>query len=190
MDEDRFALLLQGLFDLPWRFLLPRAPWPFEVRRETRIGWSWYPYVGDQDSFIVELARTEAMLIDLLREVESQHDLRPRRRVVLGFSQGGYCGAVVALRHPDLFEGLVVSGARVKTEILERDMRAAAARRFRVLLLHGLRDVAVLPEAGESSRQALAAAGIDVEMQTTDTGHALGRLQVAAIRRWLVATGD
>jgi phospholipase/carboxylesterase len=187
MDENRFALLLQPLFQLPCRFLIPRAPWPVDVRSEGRIGWSWYPYDGDQEHFLVELARTEAWLASLLARAEAEHGLRPRRRFLLGFSQGGYCGAVIALRHLDLFDGLVVAGARVKNEILATEMRAAAARRFPVLLLHGLRDAHVLPEAAERSRDALAAAAVPVELRTFDAGHSLGREHAAAIAAWLEA---
>jgi predicted esterase len=185
MDEDSFALLLQKLFTLPFRFLLPRAPWPVEVRRESRIGASWYAYDGDQARFQAELAKTEAMLLALLRDVETQQNLRPRSRIVLGFSQGGYCGGVLALRHSDLFQGLVVSGARIKTEILTAEIPVAAGRGFRVLLCHGWRDVSVLPEAAAASRAALVAGGVAVELQTFDSGHSLGRTQVAAIGAWL-----
>lgn len=185
MDEDQFALLLQKLLRLPYHFLLPRAPWPFDVRAERRTGWSWYAYDGDQERFRSELARTEALLLQVVHAAEAAHQLRPRRRVLLGFSQGGYCGAVIALRHPELFHGLVVSGARVKTEILAGEMQAAAARGFPVLLCHGLRDVHVLHESAEACRDALAAAGLDVQLATFDAGHSIGRAQVDAIAAWL-----
>ena len=185
MDEDRFAVVLQKLLPLPYRFLLPRAPWPFEVRAEQRIGWSWYAYDGNQERFRAELARTEQMLLHVLRDAEAAHGLRPRRRVLVGFSQGGYCGAVIALRHPELFHGLVVSGARVKTEMLGGEIQQAGRDRFPVLLCHGLRDVHVLHEAAESSRDVLAAAGLAVQLETFDAGHSIGRAQVAAIAAWL-----
>src|SRR5258706_5164478 len=53
MDEDSFALLLQKLFVLPCRFLLPRGPYPVEVRgEERRIGAAWYAYDGNQEKFV------------------------------------------------------------------------------------------------------------------------------------------
>jgi phospholipase/carboxylesterase len=185
MNEDIFAILAQKLFVLPCHFLLPRAPWPFEHGRERRIGWSWYPYDGDQARFLRDLAHTEAMLLDLLADVEARHTLRPRCRIVLGFSQGGYCGGVLALRHPELFGGLVVSGARVKTEVLAAEIPVAAARDFRVLLCHGRRDPYVPLEAAESSHAALAAGGVAVELHEFDAGHSLGRSQVASIATWI-----
>jgi predicted esterase len=80
---------------------------------------------------------------------------------------------------------MIVSGARVKTEILGDEMRAAAAAGFRVLLCHGERDPAVPREAAAGSRDALAAAGVDVELRTFDAGHSIGRQQVDAAGAWL-----
>lgn len=185
MDEDSFALLLQGLHDRPWRFLTPRGPYPVEVRREGRIGASWYAYDGNQERFRAELHRTEAIVLGLLRDVEAREGLRPRARVLAGFSQGGYCGSWIAVRNPDLFSGLIVSGARVKTEILHDEIRAAAAAGFRALLLHGRRDNSVLPEAAERGRADLEAGGVATELRSFDAGHSLGREQVAAMAEWL-----
>jgi len=185
MVEDSFALLLQRLFVLPARFLLPRGPWPVDIRSEARIGASWYPYDGDPERFRRELERTEALLLGLLRDVERRHGLRPRRRFLLGFSQGGYCGAVVALRHPEIFAGMIIVAARVKNEILTAEIEAAGRNHFEALLCHGRRDATVLPEAAEASRDALVAGGVGAELQLFDTGHGLGRPVVQAIGDWL-----
>jgi len=185
MDEDFFAALLEGLFALRARFLTPRAPHPVEVRREQRIGASWYAYDGDQERFREELGRTETFVLGLLDAAEHEHGLRPRARVLLGFSQGGYCGSYIALRHPERFGGLVVSGARVKTEFLANELRVAASRGFSVLLCHGERDASVAPEAAERGRAELAAAGVGVELRSFDAGHSVGRAQVRVIGAWL-----
>jgi predicted esterase len=185
MDEDFFAVLLQKLFVLPRRFLIPRATRPANAGLGAANGGSWYDYDGNQDRFREELVRVEGELLRLVQEVEREHALAPRRRHVLGFSQGGYCGAWTALRHPDVFHGLIVSGARVKTEMLDAEMKAAGAAGFRVLLCHGSRDRSVAPDAATRSRDALAAAGVNVELATFDAGHSLGREQVAVISEWL-----
>jgi predicted esterase len=185
MDEDSFALLVQGLQRLPARLLLPRGPYPVEIRGEGRIGASWYAYDGDQDRFRRELERTEEIVLGLLAGVEASQGLRPRARVLLGFSQGGYCGAWVAVRNAGLFDGMIISGARVKTEMLGDAMRDAAARGFAALLLHGERDASVSPEAAARSRDALRDAGIDVEHRVLDSGHSLGRRQIEIIGEWM-----
>jgi predicted esterase len=185
MDEDSFAILLQSLFELPYRFLIPRGPLRVANRGVGDHASSWYRYDGDQDRFRQELLRTESLLLELLRRVEAERALAPRARVMLGFSQGGYCGSFAAVRNPDVFKGMIVSGARVKTEILEAEMRAAGPTGFRALLCHGERDPSVPPEAATGSRDALVAAGVDVELRTFDSGHAIGKRQVAVIGEWL-----
>jgi predicted esterase len=71
--------------------------------------------------------------------------------------------------------------------MLADELQGVAARRCRVLLLHGLRDVHVLPEAAQRSRDALAAAGLQVELHEFDAGHALGREQIEVVADWLRA---
>lgn len=186
MTEDLFARLLRGLGGAPFRVLTPRAP----SRAAGGRGASWYDYDGNPARFRAELERCEAQLLDFLRGVEREHGLTPRRRWLLGFSQGGYCGSWLALRHPDVFRGMAVVGARVKTEWLAAPMARAAAAGFAALLCHGRRDGAVPPAAAERSRAALAAAGVTTELRLFDAGHSLGRTQVAAIREWLLSRPD
>ena len=180
MTADSFAGVLHALLDVDAAFLLPTAPLPVE-----NAGTSWYAYDGNQERFAVELERVERQVLGVLASAESECNLSPRARVLLGFSQGGYCGAFVALRHPDTFAGMVISGARVKTEILEAPMREAAAHGFRVLLCHGERDRAVGIDAAHRSRDALLAAGVETTLRTFGGGHGIGPEQLRVIRRWL-----
>ena len=138
-----------------------------------------------EDSGKRELERTERLVLGLVDEVERELELEPRGRYLVGFSQGGYCGSWVAVRHPEVFDGMVVSGARVKTEFLGEAMEAAAAAGFRALLCHGSKDASVLPSAAERSRDGLAQAGVDVELRWFDAGHSLGRRQGEAIGDWV-----
>ena len=185
MDEDTFADLLSPLFTLPMRFLVPRGPYPVHAHGEGKVGASWYAYDGDQARFRAELLRAESLLLNLLSSVEHDQQLQPRKRFLLGFSQGGYCGAFVAVRHPEIFSGMIISGARVKWEFLQEEMRSAGALGFRALLCHGMRDPSVSVEAAERGSQELARAGVDVRLVKTDTGHSFGRSQTAEIRSWL-----
>jgi predicted esterase len=185
MDEDVFALLLQKLLDRPLRFLFPRAPYPVQGLPGRRNAGSWYDYDGNQERFRSELVRTERLILDVVRGVEAERRLAPASRFILGFSQGGYCGAWVAIRNAGFFARLIVAGARVKTEFLAGEMARAAEQDFRVLLCHGSRDVSVRPEAAERSRAALAAAGIPVECRLFEEGHSIGRRVVTAIGEWL-----
>lgn len=181
-----FAALLAPLFDLGVRVLTPRAPLVHPVRGTQHEGPSWYAYDGNQQRFCAELERSELLLGAFVEDTERQLQLRPRSRVLLGFSQGGYCGAYVAVRRSDVFSGMVISGARVKVEILGDEIRRAGERGFAALLCHGEHDASVDPAAARTSRDVLQALGVAVELRTFDSGHALGREQVRTIRAWLV----
>ncbi|HET9888801.1 MAG TPA: alpha/beta fold hydrolase [bacterium] len=188
MDEDVFARLLTPLLNMPISFLIPRGLYPMEIRGEGgegRIGASWYAYDGDQDRFRLELLRTESHLLALLASVEHGQRLKPRKRYLLGFSQGGYCGAFIALRHPEIFSGMIICGARVKWEFLHDEMKIAGALGFRALLCHGARDPAVSIDAAERSYHELTQNGVDTRLIKTDTGHSFGRTQTSEIRTWL-----
>lgn len=187
MNEDWFALLLQKLFSLPAHFLIPRAPIPVVGEKS---GGSWYHYDGDQDRFLQELRRLEAELLDFLSGAQRAHHFEPRARILFGFSQGGYAAGYIALQHPEIFGGLIVSGARVKTEAVVSGTDSAAsspsgAGRIKVLLCHGRRDRSVLPEAAERSHRELAEMGIEVTTETFGAGHVINRDQIAAIASWL-----
>lgn len=184
MDGDWFARLLGGLFDLPAIFLFPTAPQAV-VRPDGGSGWSWYDYDGDSARFVQELERLERHVLGFLRDIERTHGLRPCARILLGFSQGGYGGSFVALRHPEVFRGLAISGARIKHEALEVALPAAAANGFRVLACHGRRDPHVSGERARASLDALAAAGIATRWEEFDAGHSLGRAQVRVLRAWI-----
>ena len=183
MNEDYFAALLQSLFDLPWNIVTARAP--FAATEVKGRAYSWYEYDGNQERFRAELRRTDDLVQEFLVGVETELGVRPAKRFLLGFSQGGYCGSYVALKNPRLFDGMVISGARVKGEILQAPIVSAAATGFAALLCHGEKDKSVTRQAAESSLAALQGGGIDAQLQFFDSGHSVGRSQVAFIRQWL-----
>lgn len=205
MNETAFAAILQRLFSLPAHFLIPRATIPIGDEE----GASWYHYDGDQEHFVRELDRVERELLQFISEVERERGLEPSARILFGFSQGGYAAGWIALRRPEIFRGLIVSGARVKTESLDRvdtDPRGShstegtpispnvwespysnspGASGIKILLCHGRRDRLVLPEAAERGHRELAERGYSVTTQTFGGGHGIHREQLGAIATWL-----
>lgn len=185
MDEDLFSLLLQKLHVAAVRVLIPRGPFSGNLGLEVENPSSWYEYDGDQERFRRELERLEREIPALVADVEREQGLTPAARYVLGFSQGGYAGSWVALRRPDVFRGMLVTGARVKTEWLADEIAAAAGKGFAALICHGERDHSVKPEAARRSVDDLRRGGVDAELKLFDAGHSVGRAQVRAMAEWL-----
>ncbi len=185
MNADEFADLLAPLAELPIILFVPEGVHPFEIRAggRMRIGRAWYLYTGDEAGFVQSMSTSGRHLRTLVDRVIAEHRVDPERRVLLGFSQGGYFAGYLGIRNAARITGLVVMAARVKDEVLEKEL--ARVSDLRVLLVHGRKDRAVPFSAAKKSASALEAAGLDVELRAYDCGHHVTAEQVRDVKAWL-----
>jgi phospholipase/carboxylesterase len=185
MTAEEFARVFEPLRELPILFFVPEGVYPFEIRTggQMRIGRAWYLYTGDEEEFVHSMSRSGRHLRTLVDKVIAEYPVDPTRRVLLGFSQGGYFAGYLGIRDYRRITGLVVMGARVKVEVLERELKLV--RDLDVLLVHGRKDRAVPLSAATASLEALAAAGLSVDLKTYDCGHHITAEQVRDVRDWL-----
>lgn len=172
------AMLRERLEDgrsLPFARLYPDGPFPVEIREgeEWRIGYTWYHYNGDADALNRALAFGIDHLAHVVDGVADAHGLDRSRIVLFGYSQGGYLASFAALRQRERYRALVSASCRIKTEILEDDLRGA--RGYRVLVVHGERDrlTAITPQA--TAVEVLEQHGLDVQFLRHPRGHGLPR---------------
>jgi phospholipase/carboxylesterase len=185
MNADEFAGFLEPLHELPTLLFVPEGVYPYEIHtgEGIDIGRAWYLYTGDDEEFVDSMRASGRHLLTLIDRVESEHSVDPSRRVLLGFSQGGYFAGYMGVRAAARFKGLVVMGARVKDEVLTRELKRAED--LSVFLLHGRKDRAVPFEFAERSRKALEDAGLDVKLKAYESGHYVTPEQVRDVKRWL-----
>lgn len=169
------------------RFVFPHA----EVRPVTiNSGYSmraWY----DIRSLTPEGRDDEAGLTDTRARIEGYiarervAGIDSRRILLAGFSQGGAVALHVGLRHDEPLGGILALSCYLPL----RDRLAAEAisanRDTPILMCHGSDDVVVLPAFGEVSRDALLAAGHEVEWRLYSMGHNLSRPQIGDISAWI-----
>jgi predicted esterase len=186
MRPAKFAEWLRTLFDLPVHWAFPRGPYPFEIHAPNRrgIGFAWYLYTGDQDAFIENLHRVGRHLDAALAAAGRALAVDPGKRVILGFSQGGYLAGHYALRRTPQLAGLAVIGGRIKVESLAKDLDGAA--RIPILVLHGRGDTAVPSGAARASADRLLRLGFPVEFVEHGGGHEMSGEALATLREWLV----
>lgn len=188
MSAESFAMVLNGLFDERAAYFFPQGPYPYEIRKETRIriGYSWYLYDGHEPLFRSTLERTEAYLNDLVDAAAARAGADPARVFLLGFSMGAYTGYYVALKRPGRYAGIVAIGGRMKEEFVQEELADASAR-LPVLILHGEQDAAVPLERATLTRDTLVRHGFAVEMRTFPKGHEMRTVEIEAARDWLAA---
>jgi phospholipase/carboxylesterase len=184
-DEVRMEDRLSRLTSLRLAVLVPRAPYPFELRdgERIRIGHAWYQYDGDAARFVASMDEVREYVFPLIDRVARACGTDPRRSIMLGYSQGAYLAYYLALRHPDRFAGVVGIAGRPKDEVLESVL--PAARGARVLHLHGESDRVVSAAACRESVEALSAHGIVVDFRVVPGGHEISAAMVDAVAEWL-----
>ncbi len=160
MNAEEFAELLAPLTELPIILFVPEGVHPFEIRAggQMRIGRAWYLYTGDEAEFVQSMKASGRHLRTLVDRVIAEVQVDPDRRVLLGFSQGGYCAGYLGIQH---------------------------AARLAGLLVHGRKDRAVPFKAAKQSEAALQAAGLDVELRSYDCGHHVTAEQIRDVKAWL-----
>lgn len=185
MNAEEFSKILSPLRARTSILFVPEGVYPFEVRAagHLRIGRAWYLYKGDDEGFVRSMKKAGRHLRALIDRVMEEYPVNPERVALLGFSQGGYFAGYFGIRHAALFRGLAVMGARVKHEVLGREL--PRSKHLQVLLTHGRKDRAVPIRLAEQSRDVLLEAGIDVEFRSYDCGHHVTAEQLRDLRAWL-----
>jgi len=189
MTPEEFAQILEPLRSLPILLLVPEGVYPFEIRRGTHmeIGHAWYLYTGNDDEFVESMERSGRHLKALIKKTLAEYSVDTERIAVLGFSQGGYFAGYFGIRNAAYLAALVVIGARVKDEVLTRELPRAHG--LPVLMMHGRRDRAVPLRTVERSHLAVKEAiGETVELRTYSCGHSVTTEQLRDARAWLKVT--
>ncbi|NNF05962.1 MAG: hypothetical protein HKN21_04320 [Candidatus Eisenbacteria bacterium] len=173
------------LTSLPVHLVAPAGPFPFEKRRPDKIviGHAWYLYDGGEELFRRTVSDSAAWLREALLQAEATHDLKPRFRCLLGYSQGAYFGYTMALSNPDLFTHVIGAAGRVKESFLPEVRKGTPLAS--VLVLHGDEDAAVPPLSARNSKDALEGRGHPVTLETLPAGHRLTPAFDESATRWI-----
>lgn len=134
----------------------------------------------DEAGFAEARERIESYIA---REVEQ--GVAPSRIVLAGFSQGGAVALHVGLRHAAPLAGILALSCYLPLRARLQDELAEANRNVPILMCHGTGDPVVHMEFGVASRDAMRAAGLDVDWRTYPMEHSLCLPEVRDIAHWL-----
>jgi len=175
------------------RFVFPHAPMrPVTINGGMTMR-AWYDIVsldkdGPQDE---EGIRTSANQLLGLAAREHDRGVPYERMVFAGFSQGGAIALHAALRCRHRIAGLMALSTWLPLESTLQeevfDNPDAQARSLPVFLAHGSFDPMLPIHLGHTTRDALTAAGYNVEWHEYPMAHAVCGEEIADIRGWLLS---
>ncbi len=171
------------------RFVFPTAPSIPVTLNAGFVMPAWYD-IRDEDlanRHDESGLRASAAAVEKLVARERANGIDARRIVLAGFSQGGAVALHLGLRHLEPLAGIVaLSTYLVAGETLESE-RSDANLSIPILQCHGHFDPMVVFERGESTCQALRAAGYDVEWHAYPMQHEVCGEELQRIGAWLRA---
>lgn len=163
-----------------YRFILPNGPLPSQ-RAPWGTGYAWYE-LGRQQA--ATIARSRALVLDLITEIEGRYRVPRERIALLGFSQGAVLALDVALRSERPLAGVAaLSGYLYAPETLALALRGAQQRR--VLIVHGTYDDVISIDGARLARDVLEAAGLQPEYHELPVGHQISDEALTLVRAFL-----
>ena len=172
---------------LPVRFVFPHAP----VQAVTINGGArmraWYDVYAldgvrreDETGVRASQARVEALIAR-----EKARGVAARRIVLAGFSQGGAIALQAGLRHAERLAGIMALSTYLPLASSVAKEASAANRDVPIFMAHGVYDDLIPLARAAASRDALVAAGYQVEWHEYRMQHAVCAEEIADIARWL-----
>lgn len=139
----------------------------------------WYP-----DGCGVEERRRECSAVgDAVASLLDSPMFASRRRILVGFSQGGYLSYRLVREHPDAFDAAILMSPSFKGEETTDGTSIEGDTRF--LLLYGSEDHTIPLADQRTARRALGATGRLESHEYEGMGHAIADEEIADIRAFL-----
>jgi len=151
------------------------------------MGYSWYdidwfatPRFVDEDQAL----ESRELVAGFIPEACEELGADPSRVWLMGFSQGAFLSAGLALAHPGLVRGIVGHSGGLLPRLVPPRAPAGFAG-LPVLLQHGRLDEVVPVSMGHEARDRLAALGARVDYREYDIGHEISGESLEDLVRWL-----
>jgi len=184
-----FEKIISGIFQVEAFHLLIQGPYPIYDqegrKRVSEWGRAWYLYDGHQEQFIKSMEISSEFIQHIIdRHLEL---IKVSRICIFGYSMGGYLAGYFAMTRWKHVNELIVSGCRLKTEILNDDW--TYVRHMNILALHGLNDDKVKTDPQKVEIEKLQKHGVSATFKTINDSHKLSELFIDEAKRWLISVG-
>jgi phospholipase/carboxylesterase len=177
--DNHFADVIKQMPEPDFIFTSLQAPYWLPNSRES-FRWRIPEYGPERQEQSVKMS--EEYVANVIRTLKAQYN--PSHVYLMGHSQGGWMTFNTGLNFPKLFDGLIAFGGWVDT-VRIAPSQIKAAKKLKVLIVHGRNDKAVPFSWAESSRDRLKAGGLDVTFFDFDGGHEMPDAGVKKVFEWI-----
>ncbi len=179
-EQDLMGLvphLPPGLIVVSPRAPFSGAPWGYGP------GWAWYRFLGEDRPEPESFEESQRALGDFLRELPDHLPVEPGPLTLGGFSQGGTMSLAHALRNPGSVPGVLnFSGFLAAHPSVAATPETVEGTR--IFWGHGTQDPAIPFALALRGREALRAAGADLEARDYPIGHWIDPRELEDAVRW------
>jgi phospholipase/carboxylesterase len=156
----------------------------FEAFLEDPLGgFSWW-YMDSKDPVRPAILRARDRLCYAIERYVEIENIRPSKRVAMGFSQGSVLLSAALLTGKLSLEGLgILAGVA-----FEGEEPPVINGRPRILIAHGTQDEVLTVDRARAGAQRLRMLGLDVTYVEEEVGHKVGVQGTRALKEWLAET--
>ncbi|TVQ67959.1 MAG: hypothetical protein EA360_01180 [Balneolaceae bacterium] len=189
-NEKKFKKKCEPLFSFEAYHLFIQGPYPvFDPSLSKTVsnwGRAWYLYDGRRKQFIKSLELSSEFIQEIIDNLIKF--IQVEKMCVIGYSMGGYLAGYFALTRWKHVNQLIVSGARIKTEVMSEE-RWKNLSHMDVLALHGRDDETVSFENQRREIETLKSRGVRSEFRLLNQGHEFNTVVLDEIGSWMKSRG-
>lgn len=170
------------------KFILPHAPYrPVTLNNGYEMR-AWYDIFGLQPDSQQDEAGINHMqaAINNMIEAEITHGTPSHRILLAGFSQGGAMALHIATRFDHPLAGVLALSTYLPLKNQLKEKQHPANKHLPIWMAHGRHDSVITLATAQSSKQALEAAGYEVEWHEYEMPHSVCEEEINDIRDFLL----
>ncbi len=176
-DETSFTPLVKNINSKNIKWILPRAPY----KSDTGKGFTWFSG-SEEKGWKVE--KTWSGLNQLLHSL-FEEGITPKDIFMIGFSQGAALAMEYATRLEYSIGGIIPVAGFIKNRTQLKNDAPNGSLDMRILLMHGVKDEIIRPEASEKAYQFYKNRGNQVSLELYDAGHKIPLISSGLISKFL-----
>ena len=179
-SPDQFVKIWKHFYLPEFIFAVPQAPFPVHIGLAKEFRWE----IEDQTNEILERSDqlSEDYLVKVIKEIKNNNKINGV--YLLGLHQGTTVGFNVALKYPDLVDGLIAFGTKYDIENISQD-QLSKVKGLKLFIANSPLDQFIDQEQCLKLKEGLENSGISVEYHTSEGKYSLTKEILKKSEEWL-----